>query len=129
LQVLYLQRITWLPSKTIPLDSFNGLSSLQRLVVEFHGLQYVTQEAFDGLNSLTYLSLQNNAIRVINQTSFPEDLLARITSLSLSANAFDCSCKLFWLTSWIADNKEKLLSYPMASQKCMFVRTISTCRM
>jgi hypothetical protein len=109
LEVLYLQHVTWLQS--LPPNSFGGLSSLRKLVVEFHGLQYVTQELFEGLNSLTYLSLQNNAIRVINQTSFPKDLLARIANLSLGANAFDCSCNLFWFTSWIAENKEKLVSY------------------
>jgi Leucine-rich repeat (LRR) protein len=97
LRALYLTRISNLPN--IPPHSFEGLPNLQKLVLDFNAIRYLSKEVFEGLKSLKYLSLQSNEIQIINQTSFPRDLLARIVQLMLSDNALDCSCNLFWFTS------------------------------
>ncbi|CAC5402886.1 TLR13 [Mytilus coruscus] len=88
--------------QTIPFGIFSKMKRLEVLnLTKNHIISWNGTEVFGSISSLKTLRLNFNYINVFNDTSFPESLMANLTSIDLAGNPFFCSCKNLWFRKWI----------------------------
>ena len=134
LKTLLIQQTT-LPVESLG-NAFWGMDNLEQLQLKSIGLQSIREENFIGLKSLKELDLSGNRITLIKKSSFPPRILRNLSTLDLSLNPFDCTCKLFWFLEWIKDNTTQINCHdfiimkdctPVLLQKVNMVFLLKTC--
>nr|XP_034981323.1 leucine-rich repeat-containing protein 24 [Zootoca vivipara] len=105
LRVLYLagNQITRLPDFT-----FCDLERLQELHLQENSIETLEDQALAGLTSLALLDLSKNNLRTISRVALRP--LISLQVLRLTENPWRCDCSLHWLSSWIKEDGQRLLS-------------------
>uniref|UniRef100_A0A8D2LRY0 Leucine-rich repeat-containing protein 24 n=1 Tax=Varanus komodoensis TaxID=61221 RepID=A0A8D2LRY0_VARKO len=105
LRVLYLagNQITRLPDFT-----FCELERLQELHLQENSIETLEEAALAGLSSLALLDLSKNSLRTIARAALRP--LISLQVLRLTENPWRCDCALHWLSAWIKDEGQRLLS-------------------
>ncbi|XP_026578781.1 leucine-rich repeat-containing protein 24 [Pseudonaja textilis] len=105
LRVLYLSgnQITRLPDFT-----FCELERLQELHLQENSIESLEDQALTGLTSLALLDLSKNNLRTISRVALRP--LISLQVLRLTENPWRCDCALHWLSSWIREEGQRLLS-------------------
>lgn len=98
----------------LPSNLFQLMPQLSNLNLKNCFIHEWDSKTFQNLTELRYLYLGRNRIESINETSFPSEILNKLTVLDLGINPFVCTCNLLWFRNWIRNNKKKLHSYPEA---------------
>uniref|UniRef100_A0A663DKF9 Slit homolog 2 protein n=1 Tax=Aquila chrysaetos chrysaetos TaxID=223781 RepID=A0A663DKF9_AQUCH len=95
--VLYGNKITELPK-----GLFEGLFSLQLLLLNANKINCLRVDAFQDLHNLNLLSLYDNKLQTIAKGTFSP--LRAIQTLHLAQNPFICDCHLKWLADYLHTN-------------------------
>uniref|UniRef100_A0A8C4EK45 Slit homolog 3 (Drosophila) n=1 Tax=Dicentrarchus labrax TaxID=13489 RepID=A0A8C4EK45_DICLA len=95
--VLYGNKITELPK-----GLFDGLVSLQLLLLNANKINCLRVNTFQDLQNLNLLSLYDNKLQTISKGLFAP--LRSIKTLHLAQNPFMCDCHLKWLADYLFDN-------------------------
>uniref|UniRef100_A0A7N6FHZ1 Slit homolog 3 (Drosophila) n=1 Tax=Anabas testudineus TaxID=64144 RepID=A0A7N6FHZ1_ANATE len=95
--VLYGNKITELPK-----GLFDGLVSLQLLLLNANKINCLRVNTFQDLQNLNLLSLYDNKLQTISKGLFTP--LRSIKTLHLAQNPFMCDCHLKWLADYLFDN-------------------------
>uniref|UniRef100_A0A4W3I7E6 Slit homolog 1 protein n=1 Tax=Callorhinchus milii TaxID=7868 RepID=A0A4W3I7E6_CALMI len=95
--VLYGNKITELPK-----GLFEGLFSLQLLLLNANKINCLRVDAFQDLHNLNLLSLYDNKLQTIAKGTFAP--LRAIQTLHLAQNPFICDCHLKWLADYLHAN-------------------------
>uniref|UniRef100_A0AAQ4S4P0 Slit homolog 3 (Drosophila) n=1 Tax=Gasterosteus aculeatus aculeatus TaxID=481459 RepID=A0AAQ4S4P0_GASAC len=95
--VLYGNKITELPK-----GLFDGLVSLQLLLLNANKINCLRVNTFQDLQNLNLLSLYDNKLQSISKGLFAP--LRSIKTLHLAQNPFMCDCHLKWLADYLFDN-------------------------
>uniref|UniRef100_A0A8D0AEW4 Slit homolog 3 (Drosophila) n=1 Tax=Sander lucioperca TaxID=283035 RepID=A0A8D0AEW4_SANLU len=96
-RVLYGNKITELPK-----GLFDGLVSLQLLLLNANKINCLRVNTFQDLQNLNLLSLYDNKLQTISKGLFAP--LRSIKTLHLAQNPFMCDCHLKWLADYLFDN-------------------------
>uniref|UniRef100_A0A665WD06 Slit homolog 3 (Drosophila) n=1 Tax=Echeneis naucrates TaxID=173247 RepID=A0A665WD06_ECHNA len=96
-RVLYGNKITELPK-----GLFDGLVSLQLLLLNANKINCLRVNTFQDLQNLNLLSLYDNKLQSISKGLFTP--LRSIKTLHLAQNPFMCDCHLKWLADYLFDN-------------------------
>uniref|UniRef100_A0A672UZJ3 Slit homolog 2 protein n=1 Tax=Strigops habroptila TaxID=2489341 RepID=A0A672UZJ3_STRHB len=96
-RVLYGNKITELPK-----GLFEGLFSLQLLLLNANKINCLRVDAFQDLHNLNLLSLYDNKLQTIAKGTFSP--LRAIQTLHLAQNPFICDCHLKWLADYLHTN-------------------------
>uniref|UniRef100_A0A8C3I7I1 Slit guidance ligand 3 n=1 Tax=Chrysemys picta bellii TaxID=8478 RepID=A0A8C3I7I1_CHRPI len=96
-RVLYGNKIT-----EIPKGLFDGLVSLQLLLLNANKINCLRVNTFQDLQNLNLLSLYDNKLQTISKGLFAP--LQSIQTLHLAQNPFVCDCHLKWLADYLQDN-------------------------
>uniref|UniRef100_A0A4W6FAI5 Slit homolog 3 (Drosophila) n=1 Tax=Lates calcarifer TaxID=8187 RepID=A0A4W6FAI5_LATCA len=96
-RVLYGNKITELPK-----GLFDGLVSLQLLLLNANKINCLRVNTFQDLQNLNLLSLYDNKLQTISKGLFTP--LRSIKTLHLAQNPFMCDCHLKWLADYLFDN-------------------------
>uniref|UniRef100_A0A8C7ZC76 Slit homolog 3 (Drosophila) n=1 Tax=Oryzias sinensis TaxID=183150 RepID=A0A8C7ZC76_9TELE len=96
-RVLYGNKITELPK-----GLFDGLVSLQLLLLNANKINCLRVNTFQDLQNLSLLSLYDNKLQTISKGLFTP--LRSIKTLHLAQNPFMCDCHLKWLADYLFDN-------------------------
>uniref|UniRef100_A0A8C8RK11 Slit guidance ligand 3 n=1 Tax=Pelusios castaneus TaxID=367368 RepID=A0A8C8RK11_9SAUR len=96
-RVLYGNKIT-----EIPKGLFDGLVSLQLLLLNANKINCLRVNTFQDLHNLNLLSLYDNKLQTISKGLFAP--LQSIQTLHLAQNPFVCDCHLKWLADYLQDN-------------------------
>uniref|UniRef100_A0A3Q3IRI7 Slit homolog 2 (Drosophila) n=1 Tax=Monopterus albus TaxID=43700 RepID=A0A3Q3IRI7_MONAL len=96
-RVLYGNKIT-----EISKGLFEGLFSLQLLLLNANKIACLRVDAFQDLHNLNLLSLYDNKLQTIAKGTFSS--LRAIQTLHLAQNPFICDCHLKWLADYLQDN-------------------------
>uniref|UniRef100_A0A672FXD3 Slit homolog 3 (Drosophila) n=1 Tax=Salarias fasciatus TaxID=181472 RepID=A0A672FXD3_SALFA len=96
-EVLYGNKITELPK-----GLFDGLVSLQLLLLNANKINCLRVNTFQDLQNLNLLSLYDNKLQTISKGLFAP--LRSIKTLHLAQNPFMCDCHLKWLADYLFDN-------------------------
>lgn len=86
-RVLYGNNLTELPA-----EAFDGLGSLQLLLLNANQLHCIRRGTFDPLTDLNLLSLYDNRIKSISNETFHR--LQKLQTLHLAKNPLICDCNL-----------------------------------
>uniref|UniRef100_A0A6Q2Z490 Slit homolog 3 (Drosophila) n=1 Tax=Esox lucius TaxID=8010 RepID=A0A6Q2Z490_ESOLU len=86
----------------IPKGLFDGLVSLQLLLLNANKINCLRVNTFQDLQSLNLLSLYDNKLQTISKGLFAP--LRSIKTLHLAQNPFMCDCHLKWLADYLFDN-------------------------
>uniref|UniRef100_A0AAR2IM47 Slit homolog 3 (Drosophila) n=1 Tax=Pygocentrus nattereri TaxID=42514 RepID=A0AAR2IM47_PYGNA len=86
----------------IPKGLFDGLVSLQLLLLNANKINCLRVNTFKDLQSLNLLSLYDNKLQTISKGLFTP--LRSIKTLHLAQNPFMCDCHLKWLADYLFDN-------------------------
>uniref|UniRef100_W5KTN6 Slit homolog 3 (Drosophila) n=1 Tax=Astyanax mexicanus TaxID=7994 RepID=W5KTN6_ASTMX len=86
----------------IPKGLFDGLVSLQLLLLNANKINCLRVNTFKDLQSLNLLSLYDNKLQTISKGLFTP--LRAIKTLHLAQNPFMCDCHLKWLADYLFDN-------------------------
>ncbi|KAL4843254.1 hypothetical protein H8958_008198 [Nasalis larvatus] len=95
--VLYGNKITELPKSL-----FEGLFSLQLLLLNANKINCLRVDAFQDLHNLNLLSLYDNKLQTIAKGTFSP--LRAIQTMHLAQNPFICDCHLKWLADYLHTN-------------------------
>ncbi|KAI2642989.1 hypothetical protein H4Q32_028902 [Labeo rohita] len=95
--VLYGNKITDLPRGV-----FDGLSALELLLLNANKIHCVRVNVFQDLENLSLLSLYDNKIQTLAKGTFTP--LKSIQTLHLAQNPFVCDCGLKWLADFLRSN-------------------------
>lgn len=95
--MLYGNKIT-----EIPKGLFDGLVSLQLLLLNANKINCLRVNTFQDLQNLNLLSLYDNKLQTISKGLFAP--LQSIQTLHLAQNPFVCDCHLKWLADYLQDN-------------------------
>uniref|UniRef100_A0A3B5LUE5 Slit homolog 1b (Drosophila) n=1 Tax=Xiphophorus couchianus TaxID=32473 RepID=A0A3B5LUE5_9TELE len=95
--VLYGNKITELPSGV-----FDGLVSLELLLLNANKIHCIRAAAFKDLENLALLSLYDNKIQSLAMGTFSS--LHSIQTLHLAQNPFVCDCHVKWLADFLGSN-------------------------
>uniref|UniRef100_A0A8C8IVZ8 Slit homolog 1a (Drosophila) n=1 Tax=Oncorhynchus tshawytscha TaxID=74940 RepID=A0A8C8IVZ8_ONCTS len=95
--VLYGNKITELPKGV-----FDGLYALQLLLLNANKIHCVRANAFTDLQNLSLLSLYDNKIQTVAKGTFAS--LRAIQTLHLAQNPFICDCNMRWLADYLRSN-------------------------
>uniref|UniRef100_A0A8C5RF61 Leucine-rich repeat-containing protein 24 n=1 Tax=Laticauda laticaudata TaxID=8630 RepID=A0A8C5RF61_LATLA len=114
LRVLYLSgnQITRLPDFT-----FCELERLQELHLQENSIESLEDQALTGLTSLALLDLSKNNLRTISRVALRP--LISLQVLRLTENPWRCDCALHWLSSWIREEGQRLLSPQDKKIECL----------
>uniref|UniRef100_A0A7N8X7A4 Slit homolog 3 (Drosophila) n=1 Tax=Mastacembelus armatus TaxID=205130 RepID=A0A7N8X7A4_9TELE len=96
-RVLYGNKITELPK-----GLFDGLVSLQLLLLNANKINCLRVNTFQDLQNLNLLSLYDNKLQTISKGLFTP--LRSIKTLHLAQNPFMCDCHLKWLADYLFNN-------------------------
>uniref|UniRef100_A0A8C5NC76 Slit homolog 3 protein-like n=1 Tax=Gouania willdenowi TaxID=441366 RepID=A0A8C5NC76_GOUWI len=96
-RVLYGNKIAELPK-----GLFDGLVSLQLLLLNANKINCLRVNTFQDLQNLNLLSLYDNKLQTISKGLFTP--LRAIKTLHLAQNPFMCDCHLKWLADYLFDN-------------------------
>ncbi|RXM27187.1 Slit-like 2 protein, partial [Acipenser ruthenus] len=83
-------------------DAFQGLRSLNSLLLNANKINCLCVDAFQDLHNLNLLSLYDNKLQTIAKGTFAS--LRAIQTLHLAQNPFICDCHLKWLADYLHDN-------------------------
>ncbi|MED6281939.1 Slit 1 protein [Characodon lateralis] len=97
MKVLYGNKITELPSGV-----FDGLVSLELLLLNANKIHCIRATAFKDLENLALLSLYDNKIQSLAKGTFGS--LHSIQTLHLAQNPFVCDCHVKWLADFLSSN-------------------------
>uniref|UniRef100_A0A8C2FDZ9 Slit homolog 3 (Drosophila) n=1 Tax=Cyprinus carpio TaxID=7962 RepID=A0A8C2FDZ9_CYPCA len=86
----------------IPKGLFDGLVSLQLLLLNANKINCLRVNTFKDLQNLNLLSLYDNKLQTISKGLFTP--LRAIKTLHLAQNPFMCDCHLKWLADYLFDN-------------------------
>uniref|UniRef100_A0A672MRD9 Slit homolog 3 protein-like n=1 Tax=Sinocyclocheilus grahami TaxID=75366 RepID=A0A672MRD9_SINGR len=86
----------------IPKGLFDGLVSLQLLLLNANKINCLRVNTFKDLQNLNLLSLYDNKLQTISKGLFTP--LRTIKTLHLAQNPFMCDCHLKWLADYLFDN-------------------------
>ncbi|XP_061102759.1 immunoglobulin superfamily containing leucine-rich repeat protein 2-like [Conger conger] len=86
-----------------PWEEFLNLTSLQVLKINNNNIVSLPSNAFANLKDLRSLRIDSNKFTTIEQGTF--DALPLMSHLQINNNPFTCSCKLEWLSDWIATSE------------------------
>uniref|UniRef100_A0A672MNX8 Slit homolog 3 protein-like n=1 Tax=Sinocyclocheilus grahami TaxID=75366 RepID=A0A672MNX8_SINGR len=86
----------------IPKGLFDGLVSLQLLLLNANKINCLRVNTFKDLQNLNLLSLYDNKLQTISKGLFTP--LRSIKTLHLAQNPFMCDCHLKWLADYLFDN-------------------------
>ncbi|MGH0167412.1 UNVERIFIED_CONTAM: hypothetical protein FKN15_052811, partial [Acipenser sinensis] len=86
----------------LALDAFQGLRSLNSLLLNANKINCLRVDAFQDLHNLNLLSLYDNKLQTIAKGTFAS--LRAIQTLHLAQNPFICDCHLKWLADYLHDN-------------------------
>ena len=83
---------------TLPGGIFDSLENLVTLDVSSGTLDDLHAGIFNNLAQLTTLDLSDNSLTTLPESLFHQ--LLSLTSVTLTGNQWNCSCDLFWLSTW-----------------------------
>ncbi|VDK46803.1 unnamed protein product [Anisakis simplex] len=117
--VLYGNSLTDLPS-----EAFQGLFNLQLLLMNANKLQCLRKETFKNLTNLNLLSLYDNNIKSIANGTF--DGLTNLMTLHLARNPIICDCNLEWLAILLSHRAVETSGARCESPKRLARRRLAT---
>ncbi|EMP27923.1 Slit like protein 1 protein, partial [Chelonia mydas] len=83
-------------------DAFQGLRSLNSLLINANKISCLRADTFGDLQSLSLLSLYDNKLQCLAKGTFAP--LRAIQTLHLAQNPFVCDCHLRWLADFLRAN-------------------------
>uniref|UniRef100_UPI0037E8DFA7 toll-like receptor 7 n=1 Tax=Semicossyphus pulcher TaxID=241346 RepID=UPI0037E8DFA7 len=104
LQLLYSLQVLDLSGNsltTVPRMLSNCSQSLKKLVLRKNQIVVLTPDFLKGAYNLTYLDLSFNSIQHIDKSSFPDDVVEKMSMLLLDHNKFLCTCSATWFVTWL----------------------------
>lgn len=83
---------------TLPVGILDNLADLETLDLSTNSLAFLPDGLFDSQAMLQTLKLADNSLITLPENCFHP--LLSITSATLENNPWNCSCGLFWLSTW-----------------------------
>ncbi|XP_063160392.1 toll-like receptor 7 [Candoia aspera] len=93
---------------TVPRELSNCTKKLQKFIVQNNKIRKLTDNFLKDAFFLKHLDLSFNKIKTIRNSSFPKNVISRLTTLLLNGNPFKCNCDIVWLVQWINETDVKI---------------------
>ncbi|XP_039195753.1 toll-like receptor 7 [Crotalus tigris] len=93
---------------TVPHELSNCTKTLHTFIVQNNKIRKLTHNFLKDAFFLRHLDLSFNKIKTIKNSSFPKNVISKLTTLLLNDNSFKCNCDIVWLVQWINETKVKI---------------------